>query len=82
MFARIFCLELAKTFIETFQMLKQAYGKDCLSRTQCKEWYQRFKSGITSTEEGLPKLSDSVLSISYMLKITINTIDANEEILF
>ena len=31
-------------------MLQQAYGEDCLSRTQCYEWYQRFKSGRTSTE--------------------------------
>jgi hypothetical protein len=32
-------------------MLKQAYGEDCLSRTQCYEWYQRFKSGKTSIED-------------------------------
>jgi hypothetical protein len=32
-------------------MLKQAYGEDCLNRTQCYEWYQRFKSGRKSTEE-------------------------------
>jgi hypothetical protein len=30
-----FCLKLAKTFADTFQMLKQADGEDCLSRTQC-----------------------------------------------
>ena len=32
-------------------MLHQAYGEDCLSHTQCHEWYQRFKSGRTSTED-------------------------------
>ena len=31
-------------------MLQQAYGEDCLSRKQCHEWYQRFKSGRTSIE--------------------------------
>ena len=31
--------------------LQQAYGEDCLSRTQCHEWYQRFKSGRTSIED-------------------------------
>jgi len=36
---------------ETFQMLQQVYGEDCLSRTQCHEWYQRFKSGRTSIED-------------------------------
>jgi len=46
-----FCLKLRKTFTETFQMLQQAYGEDCLSRTQCYEWYQRFKSGRTSIED-------------------------------
>jgi hypothetical protein len=32
-------------------MLQQAYGEDCLSRTQCYEWYQRFKAGRTSIED-------------------------------
>jgi len=32
-------------------MLQQAYEEDCLSRTQCHEWYQRFKSGRTSIED-------------------------------
>jgi len=32
-------------------MLQQAYGEDCLSRTQCHAWYQRFKSGRTSIED-------------------------------
>ena len=32
-------------------MLQQAYGEDCLSCTQCHEWYQRFKSGRTSVKD-------------------------------
>ena len=32
-------------------MLQQAYGEDCLSHTQCYEWYQHFKSGRTSIED-------------------------------
>jgi len=32
-------------------MLQQAYGEDCLSRMQCYEWYQRFKSGRMSIED-------------------------------
>jgi len=46
-----FCFKLGKSFTETFHMLQQAYGEDCLSRTQCHEWYQRFKSGRTSVED-------------------------------
>jgi len=32
-------------------MLQQVCGEDCLSRTQCHEWYRRFKSGRTSVED-------------------------------
>ena len=46
-----FCFKLGKTFTETFLMLQRAYGDDCLSRTQCHGWYQRFKSGRTSTKD-------------------------------
>ena len=46
-----FCFKLGKTFTETFQILQQAYGEDCSSRTQCHEWYERFKSGRTSIED-------------------------------
>ena len=31
-------------------MLQQANSEDCLSRTQCHEWYQHFKSGRTCIE--------------------------------
>jgi hypothetical protein len=40
-----------KTFTEAFQMLRQAYGEDCLSRTQYNKWYQRFRLGRTSVED-------------------------------
>jgi len=46
-----FCFRFGKTFMETFQMLQQAYGEDCLSRTPCHEWYQHFESGRTSIED-------------------------------
>jgi hypothetical protein len=46
-----FYFKLGKTFTESFQMLQQPYGEDCLSRTQCHEWYQRLKSGRTSIED-------------------------------
>ena len=46
-----FCFKLGKTFTETFRMLQQAYGEDCLSRTQCHEWYQCFKAGRTSIDD-------------------------------
>ena len=38
-----FCCKLGKNFTETFQLLNQAYGENCMSRTQCYEWFKRFK---------------------------------------
>ena len=32
-------------------MLQQAYGEDCLSHTQCHEWYQHCKLGRVSIED-------------------------------
>jgi len=32
-------------------MLRQAYGENCLSRTQCHEWHRRFKWDRTSIEK-------------------------------
>jgi len=33
-----FLWKLGKNFTETFKLLDQAYGEDCMSRTQCYEW--------------------------------------------
>jgi hypothetical protein len=32
-----FCVKLKKTATETFEMLKSAYGEECLSRTKVSE---------------------------------------------
>jgi len=57
---QILC-QIGKKFTETFQMLQQAYGEDCLNRTPCHEWYQHFKQGRTSIEDdpksGRPSMS-------------------------
>ena len=44
---KFFC-KLGKNFTETFQLRNQAYGEDYLSRTQCYEWFKRFKEGRMS----------------------------------
>jgi len=55
-------------------MLQQAYGEDCLSLTQCHEWYQRFKSGRTSIEEdpksGRPSTSMDDDNVEKVLALT------------
>jgi len=45
------CCKLGKSFTETFHLRNQAYGEDCMSRTQCCEWFKRFKEGRMSVGE-------------------------------
>jgi hypothetical protein len=40
-----FCCKLGRKFTETFQLLNQAYGEDCMSQMQCYEWFKHFKEG-------------------------------------
>ena len=40
-----FCLKLGKTFTETFKLMKQVDGNNCLSRSRVHEWFKRFKEG-------------------------------------
>jgi len=46
------CCTLGKNFTDTFQLLNQAYGEDCMSRTQCYEWFKHFKEGIEDPRPG------------------------------
>jgi len=41
---------LGKTGSETFEMLKQAFGDSCMSRSRTFEWFGRFKNDRTSTD--------------------------------
>ena len=44
-----FCVRLGKTGSETFEILKQAFGDLCMTRSRTFEWFGRFKNGRTST---------------------------------
>jgi hypothetical protein len=44
-----FCLKLGKTLTETLEMLKEAYGDQCVGRTQC---YAPFNAVIHICLEG------------------------------
>jgi hypothetical protein len=46
-----FCCKLGKNIAEIFQLLNQAYGEDCRSRTHCYEWFKNFKEGRMSVGE-------------------------------
>ena len=64
-----------KTFTETFQMLQQAYGEDCLSRTQCHGWYQRFKSGRTYLNLFVflqSKITKAVATVNFVVPILVS----------
>jgi hypothetical protein len=46
-----FCVKLRKTFTETLEVLKQAFGNESMGRTQTYDWYKRFKHGRISIED-------------------------------
>src|SRR5215475_8375024 len=46
-----FCVRFGKTGSETFEILKQAFGDSCLSRSRTFEWFGCFKNGRTSTAD-------------------------------
>ncbi|KAL6417959.1 hypothetical protein ACFW04_012427 [Cataglyphis niger] len=64
-----FCFKLEKTFTEIFKML-QGYGKNCMSRTQCYEWFNRFKLGRTvikdNEKSGRPSTSTNDVHVEKM----------------
>jgi len=64
--ALIFCYHLKKTAAESHRMLVEAYGEHALGKSQCFEWFKKFKSGdfnVRNEERGKPpkKFEDSEL---------------------
>ena len=43
--ALIFYYHLKKTAAESHRMLVEAYGEHALGKSQCFEWFKKFKSG-------------------------------------
>jgi transposase len=71
-----FCVRLGKSFSETFDMLKEAYVEESMSRTQVYEWHRRFKSGRESLEDyervGRPATSRNEETIARVREIIRN----------
>jgi hypothetical protein len=44
-------VKLKKSATETFQLLTEAYGEDCMSRARVFEWYKRFSEGRESVKD-------------------------------
>jgi hypothetical protein len=45
------CFNLAKTFMESHEMMENVYGDQCTSHTRCYEWFKRFKDGQQSIHD-------------------------------
>ena len=50
-FALSFVLKILKPATETYQLLKQAKGKNAMGRTQVFEWFRPFKEGTPGTKQ-------------------------------
>lgn len=53
----VFCFHLKKTAAESHRMLVEAYGKHALGKSQCFQWFKKFKSGdfdVRNEERGRP----------------------------
>ena len=46
-----FLVKLKKSMMETFQLLTEAYGEDCMSRACMFEWHKRFSEGRESLKD-------------------------------
>ena len=55
--ALVFCYHLKKTAAESHRLLVEAYGEHALGKTQCFEWFKKFKSGnfdVRNEDRGKP----------------------------
>ena len=44
-------MKLKKSATETFQLLTEAYGEDCMSRARVFEWHKQFSEGRESVKD-------------------------------
>ena len=44
-------MKIGKSVTETFEMLKIAFGKEAMCRTQTYYWWKRFKEGRNSVDD-------------------------------
>ena len=56
-----FLVKLKKSATETFQLLTEAYGEDCMSRARMFEWHERFSEGRKSLKDQSFQVQGSVV---------------------
>lgn len=58
----LFYFRRGKTAAEALRQIYDVYGEDAISRTSCKYWYRRFRSGDFSVDDaprsGRPQITD------------------------
>ena len=70
----MFCVKLGKSAVETFPMIKTAFGDDCLSECQVYRWHRAFLEGREEVDDearaGRPSTSttDENVSLYYMVQ--------------
>ncbi|GFT99722.1 protein GVQW3 [Trichonephila clavipes] len=69
-----FCFKLGKTGIETYEMMKTAFGEEAMSRSRVFEWLRGFKEGRQSVNSdprfGRPSTSrnkDKIAQVKYVV---------------
>ena len=67
--ALVLCYHLKETAAESYRMRVEAYGEHALGKTQCFEWFKKFKSGnfdVRNKDRGKPpkSISISILMVS------------------
>ena len=74
-----FCFKLGKKISETYELLKNVYGDDCISRIQVYTWFTRFKNGRddlnNDSRPGQPKASNRAELVEKVREII--AIDSN-----
>jgi len=77
-FALSFVLKILKPATETYQLLKQAKGKNAMGRTQVFEWFRPFKEGTPGTKQnnGHVTVVFFILTVSY----TTNTLPTGKQL--
>ncbi|EGI61189.1 FLJ37770-like protein [Acromyrmex echinatior] len=70
-----FHVKLGKTATETYNLLKEMYGHECLSRARVFEWFKRFQDGREDVEDdsrpGCPstsKTDDNIETIDNLVR--------------
>ena len=74
--ALIFCYHLKKTAAESYRMLVEAYDEHILDKSQCFEWFKKFKNGdfdMRNEESGKPKKKTANCKHCWMrMKLKLN----------